>query len=200
MDINDNEAQTVDIPVIKALEAIGWKLGDTLLYQPEYQLSEAQQQEYAYPDGKLRKSIKPDLVLQDLNGEVLAVIENKLEKKDEKKAFSKLRLLYAQILNPRFLYACSKQRTLFYDQAWRGLDAGEFKRCNEFLTLEQMQLKITQKHRASQDKPVVIDTLIAGGYDPIIGKERYYQTECIETLIQGYKQGETKMLVIWQPA
>ena len=120
MAINDNEAQSVDIPVIKALEAIGWKLGDTLLYQPEYKLSEAQQQEYNC------QSIKPDLVLQDLNGEVIAVIENKLEQKNEKKAIAKLRLLYAQILKPRFLYACSKERILFYDMAWRGLDAGEF--------------------------------------------------------------------------
>jgi type I site-specific restriction endonuclease len=77
MAINDNEAQSVDIPVIKSLEAIGWKLGDTLLYQPEYKLSEARQQEYNC------QSIRPDLVLQDLNGEVIAVIENKLEQKNE---------------------------------------------------------------------------------------------------------------------
>lgn len=86
MAINDNEAQNVDIPVIKALEAVGWTLGDTLLYQPEYKLTEAQQKEYAYPDGKLRLTIKPDMVLQGLNGEILAVIENKLHQKDEKKA------------------------------------------------------------------------------------------------------------------
>lgn len=189
MSINDNEAQSVDIPVIKALEAVGWKLGDTLLYQPEYKLTQAQQQEYGC------QSIKPDLVLQDLNGEVLAVIENKLEQKNEKKAISKLRLRYAQLLRPRFLYACSKERILFYDMAWRGLEAGEFKRCNSFLSLEQMQLKIAQQRRANQEKPIVIDTLLAGGYDPIIGKTRYYQTECIETLIDRYKQGETKMLV-----
>ena len=195
MAINDNEAQTVDIPVIKALEAIGWKLGDTLLYQPEYKLTEVQQKEYAYPDGKLRQTIKPDMVLQGLNGEILAVIENKLHQKDEKKALAKLRLLYAQILKPRFLYACSKERSLFYDIIWRGLEAGEFKRCNSFLSLEQMQLKITQQQRANQEKTVVIDSLIAGGYDPIIGKTRYYQTDCIETLIECYKRGETKMLV-----
>ena len=189
MAINDNEAQSVDIPVIKALEAIGWKLGDTLLYQPEYKLSEAQQQEYNC------QSIKPDLVLQDLNGEVIAVIENKLEQKNEKKAIAKLRLLYAQILKPRFLYACSKERILFYDMAWRGLDAGEFKRCNEFLTLEQMQLKKKQHRTATQEKPIVIDSLLAGGYDAVIGKTRYYQTDCIEILIDRYKQGETKMLV-----
>ncbi len=195
MGINDNEAQSVDIPVIKALEAVGWTLGDTLLYQPEYKLTEAQQKEYAYPDGKLRLTIKPDMVLQGLNGEILAVIENKLHQKDEKKALSKLRLLYAHILKPRFLYACSKERTLFYDIVWRGLEAGEFKRCNSFLSLEQMQLKITQQHRFNQERTIVIDSLIAGGYDPNIGKTRYYQTECIETLIEHYKQGETKMLV-----
>lgn len=189
MAMNDNEAQTVDIPVIKILESVGWKLGDTLLYQPEYKLTEAQQNEYGC------QSIQPDLVLQDLNGEVLTVIENKLEQKNEKKAISKLRLLYAQILRPRFLYACSKERILFYDMAWRGLDAGEFKRCNGFLSLEQMQLKRTQERVANQEKTIVIDTLLAGGYDPIIGKTRYYQTECIETLIDRYKQGETKMLV-----
>ena len=124
MAINDNEAQSVDIPAIKALEAVGWILGDTLLYQPEYKLTEAQQKEYAYPDGRLRLTIKPDMVLLDLNGNVLAVIENKLHKKDEKIALSKLRLLYAQILKPRFLYACSKERILFYDIVWRGLEAG----------------------------------------------------------------------------
>ena len=58
-----------------------------------------------------------------------------------------------------------------------------------------MQLKITQQQRANQEKTVVIDSLIAGGYDPIIGKTRYYQTDCIETLIECYKRGETKMLV-----
>ncbi|MGZ8927247.1 MAG: DEAD/DEAH box helicase family protein [Methylobacter sp.] len=195
MALNENEAQTVDIPVIKALESIGWKLGDTLLYQPEYKLTEAQQKEYACPDGKLRQTIKPDLVLQNLNGDIVAVIENKLEQKDEHKALTKLRLLYAQILNPRFLYACSKERILFYDTAWRGLEAGEFRRCDTFLTLEQMQLKIAQKRRANQEKTIVIDSLIAGGYDASIGKTRYYQTECIEILIERYKQGETKMLV-----
>jgi type I site-specific restriction endonuclease len=194
MSINDNEAQNVDIPVIKALEAVGWVLGDTLLYQPEYKLIQAQQKEYTYPDGRLRQTIKPDLVLQGLNGEILAVVENKLQQKDEKKALSKLRLLYAQILKPRFLYACSKERILFYDILWRGLEAGEFKRCNSFLSLEQMQLKISQQRRANQERTVVIDPLIAGGYDPVIGKTRYYQTECIETLIDRYKQGET----IWQ--
>lgn len=193
--INDSEAQSVDIPAIKELEGIGWKLGDTLLSQPEYQLTAEQQKEYAYPDGKLRKSIKPDLVLQDLNGQILAVIENKLEQKDEKKALDKLRLLYGQILKPRFLYGCSKERKLFYDTSWRGLDAGEFRRTNEFLTLEQMKVKNEQLKNISAVKKVSIDTTIAGGYDPDVGKVRYYQLDCITTLIDKYRSGETKMLV-----
>ncbi|MBI5055235.1 MAG: DEAD/DEAH box helicase family protein [Nitrospirae bacterium] len=193
--INDSEAQSVDIPAIKELEGIGWKLGDTLLYQPEYQLTAEQQKEYSYPDGKMRKSIKPDLVLQDLNGQILAIFENKLEQKDEKKALDKLRLLYGQILKPRFLYACSKERKLFYDTSWRGLDAGEFRRTNEFLTLEQMKVKNEQLKNISAVKKVSIDTTIAGGYDPDVGKERYYQLDCINTLIDKYRAGETKMLV-----
>jgi hypothetical protein len=48
------------------------------------------------------KSIKPDFVLQDLQGFALAVIENKLD--DPQKALPKLRLKYSRLLNPRFLY------------------------------------------------------------------------------------------------
>lgn len=191
--INDNEAQTVDLKVISALESIGWKVGDSLLYQPEYQLTEEQQQQYAY-DGKPRKRIKPDIVLMDpISHDVLAVFENKL--KHEKKALSKLRMLYAQILKPRFLYACSKARILFYDTAWSGLDAGEFRRTDEFLTLEQMKMKLEQQKKINQDAEIRIDIHIAGGYDQNIGKDRYYQLDCINTLIRNYKAGEMKMLV-----
>jgi hypothetical protein len=45
------------------------------------------------------------------------------------------------ILKPRFLYACSEQRKLFYDREWKGLDAGEFKRTNIFLSLEEMKVQ-----------------------------------------------------------
>ena len=122
-----NEATTVDLKIIYTLKADGWKEGDTLLYQQEYQLTSEQQKEFPgiY-------SIKPDIVLQDLNNNVVAVIENKLE--DEKKALQKLRILYAAILKPRFLYACSKERILFLDTNWKGEDA-EFKQVNSFMSL-----------------------------------------------------------------
>jgi type I restriction enzyme R subunit len=60
-----------------------------------------------------------------LNGEILAVIENNLDK--ENKDLLKLRTIVTRVLKPRFLYACSSERILFYDNAWRGLEAGEFK-------------------------------------------------------------------------
>ena len=104
-----NEATDTDLKVIDALQKIGWKSGDTLLYQKGYYLLPEQQEQF---EGK--KSIKPDIVLQDLNGNILAVIENKFE--DEKKALTKLRSLYASVLKPRFLYACSPERILFTGQ------------------------------------------------------------------------------------
>src|SRR4030042_1021766 len=101
-----------------------WKAGDFLFFQNEFKLTPEQQQQYAF-DGKVRKSIKPDIVLIDpISQDVLAVYENKLE--DEKKALAKLRLLYSPVLKPRFLFACSKERILFSDNSWSGLDAGEF--------------------------------------------------------------------------
>ncbi len=99
--IFDNEASAVDLKVYDALKDLYWKLNDTLLYQPKYDLTPEEQAEY--PGSK---SIKPDFVLQDLQGVPLAVIENKLE--DPKKALPKLRLKYSRILKPRFLYACAK--------------------------------------------------------------------------------------------
>ena len=182
-----NEATTVDLKIIYTLKADGWKEGDTLLYQQEYQLTSEQQKEFPgiY-------SIKPDIVLQDLNNNVVAVIENKLE--DEKKALQKLRILYAAILKPRFLYACSKERILFLDTNWKGEDA-EFKQVNSFMTLEEMNLKIEQLHKVIESVPIQIDKTIAGGYDPAAGKDRYFQTECIEILLANYLDGKQKMLV-----
>ena len=170
-----NEATSTDLKVIKELEKLGWKAGDTLLYQPEYQLSPEQQKEF-----KGKKSVKPDIVLTDLNGDIVAVFENKLE--DEKRGLVKLRALYSQALKPRFLYACSPERVLFYDTAWRGLDAGEFRRVDGFMPLEEMKLKIEQKRKINLSQEIEIDTSIAGGMDKIVGKERYYQRESIGML------------------
>jgi type I site-specific restriction endonuclease len=183
-----NEATSTDLKIIKELEKLGWKVGDTLLYQQEYQLSAEQQREF---DGK--KSVKPDIVLTDLNGDIIAVFENKLE--DEKRGLVRLKALYSQILKPRFLYACSPERVLFYDTTWKGFDAGEFRRVDGFMSLEEMKLKIEQERKINLSKEIKIDTSIAGGMDKIVGKERYYQRECIETLIKNYKQGKQKMLV-----
>jgi len=186
--MNLNEATSADLKVINELQKLGWKPGDTLLYQAQYKLTEEQQKEF--PE---LKSIKPDIVLQDLQGNILAVFENKLE--DEKKALNKLRTLYWRILKPRFLYACSSERILFYDTAWRGLDAGEFRRVDGFMSLEEMKLKIEQEKQKNIQREIQIDKTIVGGYDSAAGKERYFQTECVKTLIEKYKQGKQKMLV-----
>lgn len=69
----------------------GWKVGDTLLYQQAHDISENLKKDY----GNL-KNIRPDIVLQDLNGEVLAVIENNLDK--ENKHLLKLRTVITQLL------------------------------------------------------------------------------------------------------
>lgn len=183
-----NEATSTDLKVIKELEKLGWKSGDTLLYQQEYQLTPEQQKEFPG-----RKTVKPDIVLTDLKGDIVAVFENKLE--DEKKGLVKLRALYSQILKPRFLYACSPERILLYDTSWRGLNAGEFRRVDGFMSLEEIKLKIEQERKINLDKEIEIDISIAGGIDRIVGKERYYQRECIEALIENYKQGKQKMLV-----
>ena len=171
--INANEATATDLRVIKDLEKLGWKVGDTLLYQPQYPLTPEQQKEFPG-----HKSIKPDIVLQDFQGNPLAVFENKLD--DPKKGLPKLRLLYSHILRPRYLYACSAERNLFYDMAWIGLDAGEFRPVNSFLSLEDMNVRAAQDQKRRQEQDIVIDRTIAGGYDPAAGKDRYYQLDCIK--------------------
>lgn len=187
--IFDNEASSVDLKVYDDLKALGWsRESKTLLYQPKYDLSPEEQADF--PGSR---SIKPDFVLQDLHGVALAVIENKLD--DPNKALPKLRLKYSRVLRPRFLYACSADKILFYDLAWRGVDAGEFRPVNGFLSLEEMKLKIQQEERRNREEKIVIDTAIAGGYDPAAGKERYYQLDCITTLIDAYRSGKQKMLV-----
>ena len=191
--IFDNEASTVDLKVYDVLRDLDWKLNDTLLYQPKYDLTEDEQKDF--PGSK---SIKPDFVLQDLQGQSLAVIENKLE--DLQKALPKLRLKYSLLLKPRFLYACAADgagglKILFFDLAWRGVDAGEFRAVDSFMSMEEMKLKIEQERKRRQEQQIVIDTTLAGGYDPSAGKERYYQLECILILLQLFREGKMKMLV-----
>jgi len=184
-----NEATSTDLPIIQTLvNEYGWKVGDTLLYQQIYDIPENLKKDYS-----TLKNIRPDIVLQDMNGEVLAVIENNLDK--ENKDLLKLRTIVTQLLKPRFLYACSAERILFYDNAWRGLDAGEFKQVTTFMSLEEMKLKIEQQKKIASNKEITIDTTIAGGYDPTVGKERYYQLQCIRTIIENYKAGKQKMLI-----
>lgn len=183
-----NEATDTDLRVIEDLKMSGWKPGDTLLYQQEYSLTPEQLKVF---EGK--KSIRPDITLTDLSGNILAVFENKFE--DEKKALTKLRTLYAAVLKPRFLYACSPERILFYDTEWKGLDAGEFRQVNGFMSLEEMRLKIEHAKKINLNREVCIDKTIAGGINPSCGKETYYQIECIETLLQKYREGKQKMLV-----
>jgi type I site-specific restriction endonuclease len=184
-----NEATSTDLPIIqKLINEYGWKVGDTLLYQQIYDIPENLKKDYP-----ALKNIRPDIVLQDLKGDVLAVIENNLDK--ENKDLLKLRTIVTQLLKPRFLYACSAERILFYDNAWRGLDAGEFKQVTTFMSLEEMKLKIEQQKKIASNKEITIDTTIAGGYDPTVGKERYYQLQCIRTIIESYKAGKQKMLI-----
>lgn len=183
-----NEATDTDLKIINELNKLGWKPGDTLLYQQEYALTLEQQKIY---EGK--KSIKPDITLIDLNHNIVAIFENKFE--DEKKALTKLRTLYAAILKPRFLYACSPERTLFYDTQWKGLEAGEFRQVNSLMSLEEMKLKIEQARKINLDREITIDKGIAGGVNPSCGKEMYFQTECIKALLQKFKEGKQKMLV-----
>lgn len=184
---NINEATDTDLKVFEELTKLGWKRSDTLLYQQEYALTPEQQELFE------KKSIKPDFTLQDMNGNIIAVIENKFE--DEKKALTKLRSLYAVVLRPRFLYACSPEKTLLNDTSWKGLDAGEFHQVNSFMSLEEMKLKIEQDKQRNQERDIVIDKTIAGGVNPSCGKETYFQTDCIVTLLQKFKEGKQKMLV-----
>ncbi len=80
-----NEATSTDLPIIFRLrDEYGWKFGDTLLYQPIYDIPENLKKDYS-----TLKNIRPDIVLQDMNGDVLAVIENNLDK--ENKDLLKLR-------------------------------------------------------------------------------------------------------------
>ncbi len=175
-----NEATSTDLPVIqKLINEYGWKPEDTLLYQQTYDIPEHLKKQY--PN---LKYIRPDIVLQDFNGDVLAVIENNLDK--ENKDLLKLRTVITQVLKPRFLYACSAERVLFYDNAWRGLEAGEFKQVTSFMSLEDMKLKVEQQRKIDSNKEITIDTTIAGGYDLSIGMERYYQLQCIRTIIDLY--------------
>jgi type I site-specific restriction endonuclease len=187
-DINSNEATATDLRVIEDLKKLGWMVGDTLLYQPQYPLNPEQQKEFPG-----HKYVKPDIVLQDFQGTPLAVFENKLD--DPKKGLPKLRLLYSRILRPRYLYACSAERTLFYDMAWTGLEAGEFRPVNSFLSMEDMNVRTAQEQKRRQAQEIVIDTTIAGGFDPAAGKERYYQLDCINALLKGLRDGRGKMLV-----
>jgi len=187
-DINANEATATDLRVIEDLKKVGWKVGDTLLYQPQYPLTPEQKKEFSG-----HKYVKPDIVLQDLQGTPLAVFENKLD--DPKKGLPKLRLLYSHVLRPRYLYACSADRTLFYDMAWTGLEAGEFRAVNSFLSLEDMNVRAAQDQKRRQAQEIVIDRTIAGGFDPAAGKDRYFQTDCINALLKGLREGRGKMLV-----
>ena len=191
--IFDNEASAVDLKVYDALKDLKWTLGDTLLYQPSYALTEEEQCDF--PGSK---SIKPDFVLQDLQGFALAVIENKLD--DAQKALPKLRLKYSRLLKPRFLYACAADgagglKILFVDMAWRGTDAMEFRSIGDFMSLEEMKLKIEQGRQKQREQTITVDTTLAGGFDPAAGKDRYYQLECIRILLDLFREGKMKMLV-----
>src|SRR5439155_5899787 len=98
------------------------------------------------------------------------------------------------------LYACAADgagglKVLFFDLAWRGVDAADFKRVDSFMPLEEMKLKIEQARQRQREQTITIDTTLAGGFDPAAGKERYYQLECIRVLLDRFREGKMKMLV-----
>jgi hypothetical protein len=66
---NINETTDTDLKVIEELTELGWKRGDTLLYQQEYLLTPEQNKIY---EGK--KSVKPDITLTDIHGNILAMV------------------------------------------------------------------------------------------------------------------------------
>ncbi|MBK6332041.1 MAG: DEAD/DEAH box helicase family protein [Bacteroidetes bacterium] len=183
-----NEATSTDLPIIQRLvNKYGWKVGDTLLYQQVYDISENLKNDYSN-----LKNIRPDIVLQDLNNEVLAVIENNLDK--ENKDLLKLRTVITHLLKPRFSML-AVPNVFILRQCLERLDAGEFKQVTSFMSLEEMKLKIEQQKKIASNKEITIDTTIAGGFDISIGKERYYQLQCIRTIIENYKAGKQKMLI-----
>ena len=86
--IKINEATSIDLPIKQILvDEYKWKVDDTILYQQTYEITENLKKDYP-----TLKNIRPDFVLQDLNGEVLAVIENNLDK--DNKDLLKLRTVF----------------------------------------------------------------------------------------------------------
>lgn len=122
-----NEATDTDLKVVERLQQLGRKRGDTLLYQQEYTLSPNQQKIF---DG--RKRIKPNIILTDINGNIMAIFENKFD--NEKKALTKLLIFYV----------CSHDRTIFYDTECKGLEYGEFRPATDFITLKDLLVAIRQ--------------------------------------------------------
>ena len=82
-----------------------------------------------------------------------------------------------------------------FDLSWRGVDAAEFRAVDSFMPMEEMKLKIEQERKRRQEQDIVIDTTLAGGFDPAAGKERYYQLDCIRLLPGLFREGKMKMLV-----
>jgi len=101
-----NEATDTDLKIIEDLKKAGWKPGDTLLYQQEYSLTPEQQKLF---EGK--KSIRPDITLTDLSGNILAVFENKFE--DEKKsAYQTPHTLRSSFKTPFFICLFTRKDSL----------------------------------------------------------------------------------------
>lgn len=179
-----NEATSTDLKIIDALQnKYGWKPEDTLLYQQSYTLTPEQQK--TFPG---IKSIKPDIVLTDLNHLTLAVFENKLD--DEKKALTKLRTLYNQILHPRFLYACSPERILFYDTAWKGLEAGGIPPRQRLHDPGGNEAQDRTGKEAGPGEGHCHRSDHRRRLWSAAGKERYFQIECIKALIEKIKDGK----------
>lgn len=94
------------MPIIqKLVNEYGRKVSNTLLYQQIYTTPENLKKEYS-----TLKNIRSDTALQDMNGDVLAVIENNSDK--ENKDLFKLRTIVSQLLKPRF-FVLLQYRTYF---------------------------------------------------------------------------------------
>jgi len=63
------------------------------------------------------------------------------------------------------------------------------------MSLEKMLLKIEQEKQKNIQREITIDKNIIGGFDQAAGKERYFQIECVNILIEKYIEGKQKMLV-----
>jgi len=171
------------------LRKSGWDPKDTSQVQTSYHinLSEEEQRQYG------KKSLQADYVLKDTKGIPIAVVEAKKMKLDPCLAMDQARR-YAKLLNVRFVYTSNGNITYFFD---REMEGGKVQVVDDFAAREDLMRLIALKDEKRR-KPLLevpIDTSIAGGFDDLIQKERYYQKDCIEAVCSALDSGKKKVLV-----